>query len=85
MKSIQYKTQGTCSQYIYIEADENRIIQDIQVIGGCDGNLKGLCSLIKGRRLDEIKENLSGILCRNKLTSCPDQISKAIAELEKQY
>ena len=85
MKSIRYKTSGTCSQYIYIEADDDRIIQDIQVVGGCDGNLKGLCSLIKGRKMEEVRSSLSGILCRTKPTSCPDQISKAIEELEKQY
>lgn len=85
MKQITYETSGTCSKYIYIEADDNKIIQDIKVLGGCSGNLQGICSLVKGMHLNEVKTRLGGILCGMKGTSCPDQISKAIAELEKQY
>lgn len=35
-------------------------------------------------RLEDVKERLSGIRCGSKPTSCPDQIAKAIEELEKQ-
>lgn len=85
MKNIFYKTHGTCSQFIELSADDDKIIRDVHVIGGCDGNLKGICALIKGHPLEEIRQKLSGIRCDQKSTSCPDQISKAIEELEKQY
>ena len=85
MKQVFYKTQGTCSQFIEITADDNRIIQDVHILGGCAGKLAGICTLIKGKPLSEVREKLSGIPCGNKPTSCPDQISRAIAELEKQY
>jgi uncharacterized protein (TIGR03905 family) len=85
MKSIFYKTQGTCSQYIQVQADEDKHIHDIRVIGGCKGNLQGICTLIKGMKLEDVRTKFDGICCGNKTTSCPDQIAKAIAELEKQY
>lgn len=85
MKQVFYKTQGTCSQFIEISADDNKIIQDVRVIGGCEGNLTGLCKLIMGKPLSEVRKKLAGIPCGTKQTSCPDQISRAIAELEKQY
>lgn len=68
-----------------IEADDDQVIRDVRVIGGCNGNLKGICSLIKGQKLETVRQKLNGITCGNKPTSCPDQLSKAIAELEKQY
>lgn len=84
MKSIMYKTSGTCSQFVEMEADENNVVTRAVVIGGCHGNLQGICKLIVGMRLEDVKERLSGIRCGSKPTSCPDQIAKAIEELEKQ-
>ena len=85
MKQISYQPQGTCSKLINIEADDQQHITDLKVIGGCHGNLQGIAALVKGMPLKEAKERLQGIRCGNKPTSCPDQISKAIAELEKDY
>ena len=50
--TIQYTPRGTCSRQFQIEVEEG-VIQDIQVIGGCDGNLKGLSSLLKGMKVEE--------------------------------
>ena len=85
MKHITYPTVGTCSKFIELEADDNRIITDLNVIGGCNGNLKGIGILVKGMSLAEAKAKLRGITCGAKSTSCPDQISYAIEELEKVY
>ena len=79
-----YRTSGTCSQFVELEADENNVVTRAVVIGGCNGNLQGICKLITGMRLDEVKTKLGGIRCGSKPTSCPDQIAKAIEELEKQ-
>jgi uncharacterized protein (TIGR03905 family) len=68
-----------------VQADEDKRIYDIRVIGGCDGNLKGISSLVKGMNLEDVKKRFSGICCGNKETSCPDQIARAIEDLEKQY
>jgi len=83
MKEILYKTQGTCSQYIELEADDEGRLTYANVVGGCDGNTKGICKLIKGMRLEDVHEKLKGIRCGSKRTSCPDQIACAIEEMER--
>lgn len=73
----QYQPQGTCSRLIEIEL-ENGVIQDVGFVGGCNGNLKGISSLVKGMTPAEVIAKLDGICCGNKSTSCPDQLSKAL-------
>ena len=68
---------GTCSRQFQIEVEEG-VIQDIQVIGGCDGNLKGLSSLLKGMKVEEAIQRMEGIRCGGKPTSCPDQLAQAL-------
>lgn len=72
-----YKTQGTCSRSIEIEIENDRVI-DVNFVGGCNGNLKGISSLVKGLTVDEVIEKLEGITCGFKGTSCPDQLAKAL-------
>ncbi len=83
MKKIAYKTHGTCSTVIHLEVDDDNRIQDVYFVGGCDGNLKGLCSLVRGMKVDDVKQRLDGIRCGAKRTSCPDQLCRAIDELIK--
>ena len=75
----RYKPQGVCSTEIIIDI-ENDIIQDLQVIGGCHGNLQGIAKLVKGMRVHEVISKIKGIDCRGRGTSCPDQIAKALEE-----
>lgn len=72
-----YKTSGVCSSTINIDIEDN-IVKNVEFIGGCSGNLLGIGSLVKGMTVDEIINKLNGIDCRNKGTSCPDQLSKAL-------
>ena len=81
MEVYNYKPNGVCSRNIKLMIDDNKLI-DIEVTGGCHGNLKGIRSLIKDMELDTIKKKLSGIKCGYKNTSCPDQIAKAILEYQ---
>lgn len=83
MKKISYVTSGTCSKLINLEVDDDNCITDVSFVGGCNGNLKGICSLIRGMNIDEVKRRLDGIRCGNKLTSCPDQLCRAIDQLER--
>lgn len=83
-KKVFYKTHGTCSQFIEVEADENDVLTHVNFIGGCHGNLQGISKLVTGMRLDDIKSKLNGTCCGSKSTSCPDQLCRAIEELEKQ-
>jgi len=76
MKSV-YKPKGTCSQQITIEV-ENGIIEDVQFAGGCPGNLLAISKLVKGKKVDETIEQLEGIRCGHKQTSCADQLAQAL-------
>lgn len=73
----QYCTQGTCSQVIEFEVEDG-ILLDVRFLGGCSGNLKGIASLVKGMKVDEVIARLDGIQCGMKGTSCPDQLAKAL-------
>lgn len=74
-----YKTHGVCSTQIEFDI-ENEILRNCKFYGGCNGNLKGICRLIEGRRANEVVNILFGVECGFKNTSCPDQLSRAIAE-----
>ena len=68
-----------CSSQIQFEIDEG-IVKKVHFTGGCNGNLKGIASLVEGMPWEEVVNRLSGIKCGLKGTSCPDQLSIAIRE-----
>ena len=78
----RYRPIGVCSSEMIFNIDDNNVIQELKVIGGCNGNLKGISELIKGMKVDDVIGKLSGILCGYRNTSCPDQISKALTEFK---
>ena len=75
----QYKTKGTCSQMIYFDVEDNKV-KNVQFMGGCNGNLKGIGSLVEGMPLEEVISRVEGIKCGMKSTSCPDQLAQALKE-----
>ena len=77
-----YFTSGTCSRQIIFDVDNENKIHGVKFIGGCSGNLQGVSKLVEGKDIDEIAATLAGVKCRNN-TSCPDQLSKAIAAYKK--
>ena len=77
-----YSTKGTCSRQILFTVDENGCVHGVRFIGGCSGNLQGIARLVEGRHIDEVQTMLAGIKCKGN-TSCPDQLSKAIAEYKQ--
>ena len=74
-----YKTKGTCSQRIIFDIDDG-VLHNVQFLGGCNGNLKGIGSLVEGMPAQQVVERLEGTTCGMKPTSCPDQLAKAIKE-----
>ena len=78
-----YKTKGTCSQNILFEIEDQKL-KNVQFIGGCNGNLQGICRLVEGMDVDEVIERLHGIRCGMKPTSCPDQLATALIEAKKE-
>ena len=77
----EHLNQGTCSVLTRVELNNDATIKNLEVIGGCNGNLKGICTLVKGRKAQEVKDMLRGITCGNKGTSCPDQLARALNEI----
>ena len=78
----KYNTKGTCSSQIIIDI-ENDVVNNVQFIGGCNGNLKGIASLVKGMTTDQVIEKLQGIKCGFKPTSCPDQLATALKQIKE--
>jgi len=74
-----YKTKGTCSQMISFEIEDGKL-KNVQFLGGCNGNLKGIGSLVDGMDVQTVIERLEGTKCGMKPTSCPDQLAKALKE-----
>ncbi len=72
-----YRPSGVCSTEMIFDIEDG-VVKDLEVIGGCNGNLKGISSLIKDMKVEDVITKLSGIKCGFKNTSCPDQISKAL-------
>ena len=78
---LTYKTQGTCSSHIELEVEEG-VIQQVFFWGGCNGNLQGISRLVTGMIVEAAIAKLEGIRCGNRVTSCPDQLCKALREIQ---
>ncbi len=74
-----YKTKGTCSREICFEVEDGKV-KNVQFIGGCNGNLKGIGALVEGMDIDDVIARVEGIHCGMKSTSCPDQLAQALKE-----
>lgn len=74
-----YKTKGTCSQRILFDIEDGKV-RNVQFIGGCNGNLKGIGALVEGMPVEDVIARVEGIRCGMKSTSCPDQLAKALKE-----
>ena len=76
----EYKTKGTCSQRIFFEIEDGKV-KNVQFVGGCNGNLKGIAALVEGMDVQDVITRVEGIRCGMKSTSCPDQLEKALKEV----
>ena len=72
-----YTTKGTCSREILFEIEDGKLT-NVQFIGGCNGNLKGIAALVEGCDIDDVIARVEGICCGPKATSCPDQLAQAL-------
>ena len=77
METIQYTPKGVCSRQMEIDVEDGAI-QAVRVLGGCNGNLQGIASLLKGMRVEDAIRRMEGIRCGMKATSCPDQLALAL-------
>ena len=77
-KKAVFYPQGVCSRQYEITLSDDNIIEDIVIIGGCNGNLQGIGRLVEGMDAHECIRKLEGISCNHRPTSCPDQLAKAL-------
>ena len=85
-KEFSFPNSGTCSKQTNFVLNDDHTIASMEVIGGCNGNLKGICRLVKGMKAEDVIDRMEGTLCGFRNTSCPDQIAKnlkkALAEMD---
>lgn len=73
------KNVGVCSRSTKVIIEDGKI-KDVEIYGGCDGNIKGMITLVKGMDAMQAAEKLKGITCGRKSTSCPDQLAITIEQ-----
>lgn len=77
METFIFRPKGVCPYEMKI-SHENGIVVNLEVSGGCSGNLKAMGELIKGMKAEDIIKKLRGLTCGGKQTSCADQIAQAL-------
>ena len=79
----EYTNRGVCSRKTVVDLAPDGTINDISIVGGCNGNTNGLAKLLKGMNARDAILRLKGIDCNGRGTSCPDQVANALAEALK--
>ncbi|GHU48147.1 TSCPD domain-containing protein [Spirochaetia bacterium] len=79
----EYTTAGTCSSKIRFDIQDNKV-RNLSFVGGCDGNLKGISLMAEGMDAQQLSEQLKGVRCGSKETSCPDQLARALSLVLKE-
>ena len=77
---FHYQCKGTCAMLITLELDEEKKLHNVQFVGGCDGNHKGIVRLVEGQDAKTVAETLAGTTCGPRPTSCPDQLARALRQ-----
>ena len=73
-----YNNKGTCSVRTEVELNPDHTIAEVRVLGGCNGNLKGIAGLLRGMKAEESIALMEVTTCGSKPASCPDQIAQAL-------
>lgn len=77
--TITYRPKSVCSRLMRVEVEDG-IIRQVEVQGGCSGNLQGISRLLVGMPVQQAIERMEGVRCGGKPTSCPDQLAKALRQ-----
>jgi len=80
-KDIAFIPEGVCSQQIDISV-VNDTIRSVAFTKGCPGNTFAVAQLVEGLQIDDAIAKLDGITCKEKSTSCPDQLAKALKSMK---
>ena len=82
--TYSFRPSGVCAQEMRVELDDQGIIRDLKVVGGCSGNLQGISALVRDMPAQEAISRLRGIRCGFKPTSCPDQLAQGLEKILQQ-
>lgn len=83
MKS-RYGLSGVCARTVDLSINPDGTIESVEFVGGCNGNLKAISKLVKGKQAQEIAEILKGNRCGMRDSSCADGLAGALqAELQR--
>ena len=61
MKEFSFPNSGTCSKQTNFVLNDDHTIESMEVIGGCNGNLKGICSIVRGMKAEKVIERFEGV------------------------
>lgn len=79
MKHYEFVPSGiVCSSLIEFDLDDDNNIHNLKFTKGCHGNLSAISKLLEGKSASETIEILKGNQCKNRGTSCADQLSIAL-------
>lgn len=73
------RNRGVCSRSTKVVIEDG-ILKDAEIIGGCNGNIKGVIALSRGMKVEDVISKCKGITCGPKSTSCPDQLALCLEE-----
>ena len=71
---------GSGVKILTLETEDGKV-KNVQFLGGCNGNLKGIGALVEGMDVNDVIARVEGIHCGPKSTSCPDQLAQALKEV----
>ena len=80
MKHYTYTPQGVCAVQIDYDLDDEGRIYNLKFERGCNGNLKAIGKLLEGTDAGHAADVLLGNDCKNRGTSCADQLARSIIE-----
>ena len=78
MAKYEYIPKGVCSKKIRFELEDDNKIKNLQVQGGCQGNLLAISKIVEGLPAEKVEKIFAGNLCGNRQTSCADQLAHAL-------
>jgi len=76
---MEYSVKGVCSRLVKFDLNDGRVY-NVEFLGGCNGNLKGIAKLVEGMEVQDVINRLKGTTCGFKNTSCPDQFAHALEQ-----
>lgn len=72
-----FKTQNVCAKEIGVLV-ENKILKEVKFFGCCDGDSKAFEILLKDMPIEEIIGKLGHIECKDRGTSCMQELCKIL-------